>query len=109
MARPNVTAAALQKARELAAKCDKRPVVLVTWHPPTHNNRRGSSGETIWAHTTGRWSVQVTDLKVVEGAELRTIEIGGLEFLFVERELDQSLNAITIDYADGQLVVREAI
>src|SRR4051794_11967251 len=110
MARPKVTAVALQKARELATKCTTRPVVIVTWTGPSSNNRRGPNGETIWTHvSTGQWSVHVTDLHVTEGAEVPTVKIRGLEFLLVGRDLDQSFSGITIDYADGQLVVREAI
>ena len=110
MARPMVTAAALQRARELAAECNERPVVIVSWSGPSTDNRRGPNGETIWTqHTSGHWSVQVTDLHVKKGAEVPTVKVGGLEFLIVGRDLHQSLSAITIDYAGGQLVVREAI
>ena len=110
MARPKVTAAALQKARELAAECKERPVVIVSWTGPSSDNSRGLNGETIWTHvSTGQWSVHVTDVHVKKGAEVPTVKIGGLEFLLVGRDLDQSFSGITIDYADGQLVVREAI
>src|SRR3954465_4036068 len=110
MARPKVTAAALQRARELAAECNERPVVIVSWTGPSSDNRRGPSGENIWTHvSTGQWSVQVTDLNVKNGAEVPTVNTGGLEFLLVGRDLEQSFSGITIDYADGQFVVHEAI
>ena len=110
MALPTVTAAALQWARELAAECKRRPVVIVTWVPPASDNRRGPNGETIWTRgSRGEWSVHVADLDVEPGAEVPSLQIGGLEFLVVGRDRDQSLSGITIDYAEGHPVVREAI
>jgi hypothetical protein len=108
MARPTVTAAAMQRARELAAQLALgRPVVAVSWEPPAHNNVRGSEGETIWVHTSGKWTVSVGDLQMNEDAEVETTRIGGLEFLFCGLpEDDPRLDEVTIDYADGEFVVR---
>jgi len=110
MALPTVTAAALQLVRELAAQCKKRPVVFVTWVPPFSDNKRGPNGETIWTRASrGVWSVHVGDLDVEPGVEVPSVQIGGVEFLIAGRDRDQSLSGITIDYAEGELVVREAI
>ena len=108
MAHPTVTPAAMQRAKELAAQCETpRPVVVVTWEPPTHNNARGSRGETVWVHTKGRWTVSVGDLHVHENAALETTRLGGLEFLFVGTDPGMRLDKITIDYAEGDFVVRQ--
>src|ERR1051325_3957407 len=109
MARPKVTAAALQRARELAARCNERPVVVVRCNPATVDKRRGSDGETIWMRSTREWKVDVADLHLEKDADMPLINIGGLQFLFVGHDLGESLGAITIDCADGELVVREAI
>jgi hypothetical protein len=83
MARPTVTAAAMQRAKELAAQiAPGRPVVAVSWEPPAHNNVRGSEGETIWVHTRGKWTVSVGELHVNEDADVEITRIGGVEFLF---------------------------
>ena len=108
MAQPKVTAAAMQRARELMAQCETpRAVVAVSWEPPTHNNVRGSGGETRWVHTEGKWTVTVGDLHGQWGAKVPTTRLGGLEFLFCGvPEDDPRLDEITIDYADGDFVVR---
>ena len=107
MARPIVTAAAMQKAQELAAELTRgRPVVTVSWEGAAHNNIRGKEGETIWVHTQGKWTVSVGNLHVRRGAELQTTRIGGLEFFFCVSDDSPSLDKITIDYANGEFVVR---
>jgi hypothetical protein len=109
MAQPNVTAGALQEICRLAAECKERPIVVVSWIGPSADNRRGPNGETIWTReSTGRWDVHVTDLQLENGVDVPTVNVGGWEFLLGGRDL-QSFSTITIDYADGQLVVREAI
>src|SRR5688500_2547809 len=102
MARPTVTAAALQRAQELAGEVAAgQPVVAVSWEPPAHNNGRGSEGETIWVHTRGKWTVSVGELHVNEHADIEITRIGGLEFLFCGLpEDDPRLDELTIDYAD---------
>jgi hypothetical protein len=106
MAQPRVTAAAMQRARELTAQCKVRPVVVVTWEPPTHNNIRGNRGDTNWVHTEGKWTVSVGDLQVNKDAEVKTTKMGGLEFLFTGTDLETRLDKLTIDYVDGDFVVR---
>ena len=108
MARPTVTAAAMQRAQELAAQvAPGRPVVAVSWQPPAHNNVRGSEGATIWVHTEGKWTVSVGELHMNEDAAVEITRIGGLEFLFSGvAEEDPRLGELTIDYEDGEFVVR---
>ena len=102
-----VTAAAMRRAQELAAQLARgRPVVAVSWQPPAHNNVRGSEGKTIWVHIEGKWTVSVGDLKVKPGTDLQTTRIGGLEFFFCVADDAPPLDKITIDYADGEFVVR---
>ena len=108
MARPTLTAAAMQRAQELAARvAHGRSVVAVSWEPSAHNNVRGSEGETIWVHTKGKWTVSVGELHVNQGSDVRLTRIGNLEFLFCGLpEDDPRLGELTIDYADGEFVVR---
>jgi hypothetical protein len=108
MAQPKVTAAAMQRAKELMADCKTpRAVVAVSWEPLTHNNVRGTDGKTHWIRTEGRWTVSVGDLHVEQGANMPTTRVGGLEFLFCGvREDDPRLDDMIIDYADGDFVVR---
>jgi hypothetical protein len=107
MAQPTITAAAMQRARELVAQCETaRPVVAVSWEPPAHNNIRGGGGETIWVHTEGKWTVSVGDLRVNKGADLKTTRIGGLEFLFCVPDSAPTLDKVTVDYAAGEFIVR---
>jgi hypothetical protein len=108
MAQPKVTNAAMQRARELMAQCEAaRPVVVVCWEPPSHNNIRGSNGDTVWVHTEGKWTVSVGDLHVNQGAEIKTTRLGGLEFLFRASDSEMPLNELTIDYVEGDFVVRQ--
>ena len=107
MARPTVTAAALRKARELAAHSETgRPVVAVSWEPPAHDKKRGAGGETVWIHSKGTWSVFVGDMHFAQDAEVETTKIGGLEFFFCLPDPAPSLDDITIDYAEGEFIVR---
>jgi hypothetical protein len=106
MAQPKVTAAALQRAKDLVAQLDAaRPVVVVSWEPPTHNNIRGSAGETVWVNTEGKWTVSVGDLHVNEGAEVKTITLGGVEFFFSVPDVETRLDRLTVDYVGGDFVV----
>src|SRR5437867_464037 len=99
MARPSVTAAAMQRAKELATRvAPGRAVVAVSWEAPAHNNVRGREGEPIWVHTRGKWTVSVGELHVNEGADVELTSIGGLEFLFCGLPQDDpSLGELTID------------
>ena len=107
MAQPTVTPAAMQRARDLAAQCDSdRPIVSVTWHPATHNNVRGAGGETIWAQTEGNWVVFVGDLRFMDETKFHPTKIDDLEFLFVGTDASVRLQELTIDYVEGQFVVR---
>jgi hypothetical protein len=83
--------------------------VIVRCNPATVDKRRGIGGETIWTRSSRDWQVDVADLRVEKDVDRRLINIGGIEFLFVNHDLGESLSAITIDCADGELVVREAI
>ena len=107
MARPIVTATAMRKAQEMAAQSGRgRPVVTVSWERPAHNNVRGSEGETIWLHTVGKWTVSVGTLVVRKDAQLQTTKIGGLEFFFCISDDSPPVDKLTIDYADGEFIVR---
>lgn len=109
MARFQVTAAAVNRLRELRNDYPAEPTVVVLyWTGPQADNRRRPDGSTEWVHVSeGEWHVTLDPRARYDGTPLPLEVIDDLEFIVKEfpQQNPRSIAGRTLDYVNGDFHV----